>query len=75
MATSKINKSGVIKTNAVKNAYLGAFQNTTNPSLSQLIQIGVESDMGSYMLMVLDSGITLYDVTNGQVVHNVGWTT
>lgn len=75
MATSTIKKSGVIKTNAVKNAYIGAFQNTTNPSLSQLIQIGVESDIGNYMLMITDGGITLYDTTNSQVVHFVGWTT
>lgn len=75
MATSTIKKSGVMKTSAVKNAYLGAFQNTTNPSLSQLIQVGVESDMGSYMLMITDGGITLYDATNSQVVHYVGWTT
>lgn len=74
MATSTIKKSGARKSGSVYDAYLGAFKNTSNPSLNQVIQIGVNSEVGNYILMIQDGGISLYDVDTSTAVHRVNWT-
>ena len=74
MATSTIKRSGVRKTDGAIDAYLGAFKNANNPSQNQLIQIGVKSEMGNYLLMVRDSGISLYDIDSSETVHTINWT-
>lgn len=74
MATSTIKKGGARKASSVYDAYIGAFKNTSNPSLNQVIQIGVNSEVGNYILMVQDGGISLYDVNTSTTVHHVNWT-
>lgn len=68
MAVSKIDRPCVQIGSSATEASI-----TANPSANQMMQIVVGSSMGRYMLFVTNSGINLYDLTHGQMLHSMSW--
>jgi len=73
MATSKITRHGVRIGDTVTDAAVSAFKNTSNPNLSQVIQLRTVSSLGDFMLFITQSGIGLYDNGAGQTIHFMNW--